>query len=133
MQRIPSLYFANSELGGRGVFTAAEVPERSLLEICPVIVMPREHLKHLDQTGMYDYYFLWGEQEDACAVALGYGSLYNHSYTPNTIYLPDFGGQALHFITLRTIKAGEEVTVNYNGNPGNEEDVWFMARRLGEG
>lgn len=129
MQKIPSLYFAPSNLGGRGVFTAAEVTEGSLLEICPVIVMPKAHLKYLDQTGMYDYYFLWGAREEACAVALGYGSLYNHSYTPNAIYLPDFQGQVLHFIALRNIEAGEEITVNYNGNPGDEGEVWFMANR----
>lgn len=132
MQKIPSLYYALSDLGGRGVFTAADVPEQSLLEICPVIVMPREHLKHLDQTGLYDYYFLWGEQEDSCAVALGYGSLYNHSYRPNAVYLPDFEGQALHIIALRNLQAGEEITVNYNGHPGDGQEVWFMARRLGE-
>lgn len=133
MQRIPSLYYANSSLGGRGVFTAAEVPRGSLLEICPVIVMPRAHLKQLDQTGLYDYYFLWGEEEEACAIALGYGSLYNHSYTPNALYLPDFAGQALHFIALRPIGAGEEITVNYNGNPGDDSEVWFMAGRLSDG
>lgn len=130
MQRIPSLYFAPSELGGRGVFTAAEVPEGALLEICPVIVMPKAHLRHLDQTGLYDYYFLWGEEGESCAIALGYGSLYNHSYQPNAVYLPDFGGVALHYYALRTLQAGEEITVNYNGHPSDEGEVWFMARRL---
>ena len=130
MQRIPALFFAPSELGGRGVFTAADIPEGALLEICPVIVMPREHLKQLDETGLYDYYFLWGLKDEACAIALGYGSLYNHSYTPNAVYLPDFEGQALHFMALRDLEAGEEITVNYNGNPGDNEAVWFMARRM---
>ena len=132
MQRIPSIYFANSDLGGRGVFTAADIPEGALLEICPVIVMPKAHLKYLDETGLYDYYFIWGQQEEACAIALGYGSLYNHSYRPNAFYLPDFEGKALHFMALRDLKAGEEITVNYNGHPSDEEEVWFMARRLSD-
>ena len=58
------------------------------------------------------------------ALALGFGSLYNHSYRPNARY-DDVGRQAKAFTALRDIAAGEEVTVNYNGEPGLRRRVWF--------
>jgi SET domain-containing protein len=127
MQRIPSLFVAESPLGGRGVFTAADVPEGALIEICPVIVLPGEQLSLIDQTVIYDYYFLWGEEDEHCAMALGYGSLYNHSFQPNARYEADFEGLTLHFFAIRAIKAGEEIVVNYNGDPEDKEAIWFEA------
>lgn len=130
MQRIPSLFIAPSPLGGRGVFTAAPIPEGALIEICPVIALPGPDREFIDKTGLYDYYFLWGEDEGQCAVALGYGSLYNHSFEPNAEYRADFESLTLDFYALRDIGAGEEVTVNYNGDPARQEKLWFNARQM---
>jgi SET domain-containing protein len=58
------------------------------------------------------------------AVALGYGSLYNHSYQPNARY-DDESGQTKVFRAIRDIAPGEEIVVNYNGEPGDETPVWF--------
>ena len=48
------------------------------------------------------------------ALALGYGSLYNHSYNPNARY-DDVGRQIKEYSALRDIQRGEEITINYNG------------------
>ncbi|MCO6476701.1 MAG: SET domain-containing protein-lysine N-methyltransferase [Phaeodactylibacter sp.] len=133
MQRIPSLFIAHSPLGGRGVFTAALIPEGALLEVCPAIIMPGEQREFIDQTALYDYYFIWGENDEQCAIALGYGSLYNHSFEPNAEYRADFESLTLDFYALRDIGAGEEITVNYNGDPDNRDELWFNARKLGGG
>lgn len=127
MQKAALLYIAESSLGGRGVFTAAPITEGSLIEICPVIVLSGADRKHLDQTELYNYYFLWGEKEEACAIALGYGSLYNHSFPSNARYLADFAAENLHFVTVRDIESGEEITVNYNGDPAIQKKVWFTT------
>ena len=37
--RNPSLYIAQSALGGRGVFTGAPIKKGDMFEVCPVIVM----------------------------------------------------------------------------------------------
>ncbi|HNE48113.1 MAG TPA: SET domain-containing protein-lysine N-methyltransferase, partial [Saprospiraceae bacterium] len=60
-----------------------------------------------------------------CAIALGYGSLYNHSYNPNARYEVDFDEEVIRFYTLSTIKAGGEITVNYNGDWQDQNPVWF--------
>jgi len=58
------------------------------------------------------------------AIALGYGSLYNHSYTPNAHYR-DIGRRSKEFLAVRDIAAGEEITVNYNGDPQDRTAVDF--------
>jgi hypothetical protein len=115
-------------MGGRGVFTAADIEAGSLIEICPVIVLPGDEIPLIDQTGLYDYYFLWGPKDEDCAIATGYGSLYNHSFQPNAMYEADFEGKTLNFYALRDITAGSEITVNYNGDPALSEEVWFPAK-----
>ncbi len=125
MQRLPALYFGPSPLGGRGVFTNVRIPEGAVLEICPVIVLPAEELPVIHNTKLHDYYFMWGWDDDQCAIALGYGSLYNHAYTPNAQYLIDIDNETIEFIALRDIQKGEEVTVSYNGDPEDKTRVWF--------
>jgi len=45
------------------------------------------------------------------ALALGYRSLYNHSFRPNARY-DDVGPLTKDFTALRDIQPGEEITVN---------------------
>jgi hypothetical protein len=124
-QRIPSLYVAPSKLGGRGVFTEDPLEAGDLIEICPVIVLPPTELPVIHGTRLHDYYFLWGDAQDACAIALGYGSLYNHAYEPNARYLIDYEHETIDFYCIRPIEGGEEITVNYNGEPDDGQPVWF--------
>ena len=42
---IPCLYIGKSEDKGRGVFTSENIPENTLIEISPVIIMSMEERK----------------------------------------------------------------------------------------
>jgi SET domain-containing protein len=66
------------------------------------------------QTRLAHYYFEWGDDCQQAAIALGYGSLYNHSYNPNARYVFRESEECLEFIALRDIEPGEEITINYN-------------------
>lgn len=92
---------------------------RTLIERVPVLVVPADELR---SSQLADYAFTWSRAR--VAIALGYGSLYNHSYTPNAQYR-DIGRHAKEFIALRDIVAGEEITVNYNGDPQDRTPVDF--------
>lgn len=127
MQVLPSIFIANSDLGGRGVFTADTIPEGALIEISPVIVLNGDDQSHIHQTKLHDYYFIWGKEENHCAIVLGYGSIYNHSYEPNAEYRPDFKNKTLDFFAFRPIEAGEEITVNYSGHPDGSKKFWFKV------
>lgn len=108
---------------GRGVFARRAIPKGEVIERVPVLVMTEdEYAKGLAKTPLKDYCFGWGT--DQVALALGYGSLYNHSYKPNARY-EDVGPATKAFVALRAIAAGDEITVNYNGRPGSRAKVWF--------
>ena len=108
---------------GRGVFARRAIARGEVIESVPVLVMTgREDAEGLALTPLKDYCFAWGT--DRVALALGYGSLYNHSYRPNARY-EDIEPSTKAFVAVRPIARGEEVTVNYNGKPGSRAKVWF--------
>jgi uncharacterized protein len=125
--RNPNVFIAESDLGGRGVFTSAPILKNELIELCPVIVMKVGEMPILDKTTLYDYYFLWGDDQEQCVIALGYGSLYNHLAPSNADYGMDFDGQTIEIFAVRDIEAGEEITINYHGDPLDESPTWFMT------
>lgn len=104
---------------GRGVFAKSFISEGTVIERVPVLVLPTEDV---ETTPLADYVFEWGR--DTVALALGYGSLYNHSYEPNARY-DDVGQRTKEFSALRDIYPGEEITVNYNGEPEDVSPVDF--------
>ncbi|MCB0630684.1 MAG: SET domain-containing protein-lysine N-methyltransferase [Saprospiraceae bacterium] len=123
MLHIPSLYIAPSSRGGRGVFTSEEIEPESIIEISPVIVLSAADLRLIHQTHLHDYYFLW--EDGHCAIALGYGSLYNHASKPNADYRMDYADHSITFYCTRLIKAGEEITVNYVAGGNERSELWF--------
>ena len=122
---LPELYVAPTPERGRGVYTSVDIPRDTVIEVSPVIVMTRAERKLLDQTLLHDYIFEWGADKKDCCMALGYVPLYNHSYRSNCEYEMDFEGEMITIKTVRFIKTGEEVTINYNGTWNNEAPVWF--------
>jgi SET domain-containing protein len=108
---------------GRGVFARRAIPEGEVIETCPVLVLPAGQVgDDPARSALAGYTFVWGR--GTVALALGYGSLYNHSFQPNARY-EDVAGRTKRFVALRDIAAGEEITVNYNGEPGDRSPVWF--------
>jgi uncharacterized protein len=108
---------------GRGVVARRLIRRGEVIERVPVLVLAAEEVRDArGWNGLAGYCFQWGEGR--LALALGYGSLYNHSYRPSAGYA-DEGGRMLVFTALREIGPGEEITVNYNGEPGDETPVGF--------
>lgn len=121
----PALYIDNTAKKGRGVFTRDAIKKNTIIEIASVLVLPAHERKWIDKSVLYDYYFLWGDDDSLTAICLGYGSIYNHSYQPNIYYEADYASEKITFITLRNIKAGEELVMNYNCDPDEQKPVWF--------
>jgi SET domain-containing protein len=113
---------------GRGVFTSKDIEEGMIIEISPVIVMSHEERKLLDQTSLHDYIFEWGEKKDHCCMAMGYVPVYNHSYHSNCEYEMDFDNASIRVMSVRFIKAGEELFINYNGDWNDSKPVWFDVK-----
>jgi SET domain-containing protein len=114
---------------GRGVFARRAIARGEVIERVPLLVMTsEEYAQGLAHTPLKDYCFAWGTDE--VVLALGYGSLYNHSYKPNARY-EDIAKTAKSFVALRAIAKGEEITVNYNGKPRSRAKVWFDVVEAG--
>ena len=110
---------------GRGVFARCHIDEGQVIERVPVLVLPMQEVgTGHGRTALEDYCFMWGR--NTYAVALGYGSMYNHSFDPNARY-DDVGQLTKEFVALRDIQPGEEITVNYNGDPDDDAPLWFEA------
>jgi SET domain-containing protein len=108
---------------GRGVCARRLIRSGEVIERVPVLVLPVGEISKGDvPLRLTGYCFEWGR--GTVAVALGYGSLYNHSFRPNARY-DDVGPQTKEFTAMRDIAPGEEITVNYNGEPTSRAAVWF--------
>ncbi len=118
------LYIKNIDKG-RGVFCDDKIAVGDEIEICPVIVCPQKDRKLIDQTEIFNYYFLWGNDHSLTAIALGYGSLYNHSYSPNARYECYYEEYYIRIIALKEILPNTEITINYNYDADNQDKLWF--------
>ena len=104
---------------GRGVFARRPIRKGELIEKVPMLVLPaEEYHDSLGGTSLANYCFNW--QEGTVALALGYGSLYNHSPKPNLEYVQD-DPQTVTFLASRTIEPGDELTIDYG-------EEWWSTR-----
>jgi SET domain-containing protein len=107
---------------GRGIYATRGIKKGEFLEEAPVIISPKTEREHLKKTVLLNYCFRWNGH---LAIALGYGSIFNHSYTPNARYITNIDNQSIDFYSMTDIREGEEITVNYNGDPKDKSPLWF--------
>ncbi|MEZ6124707.1 MAG: SET domain-containing protein [Planctomycetaceae bacterium] len=108
---------------GRGVFATTFIPAGTIIEKVPMLVMPATETIFEDENNVLQHYvFEWGKGK--IGLALGYGSLYNHSFSPNARY-DDLSRSTKTYTALRDIPAGEEITINYNGHEDDDSPVHF--------
>ncbi len=122
---LPFLFIAPSKSRGRGVFTTEPLEADTLVEIAPVIVMRAADRILLDQTLLHDYIFEWGSGQQEVCMALGYVPVYNHAAPSNCEYEMDYEHEQIRIRTVRSIAAGEELFINYNGEWDDPSPVWF--------
>ena len=125
---IPSLYLAPSDIHDRGMFTYQAIEAGNAIEVCPVVVFSKKERGVIHNTILHGYYFTWGEDDQSGAIALGYGSMYNHSFQPNARFLVDFEMETISIRSIKDIAAGEEITINYNGDPEDQTPLWFSKK-----
>lgn len=125
---LPCVFIDKVKGRGRGVFTHQAIPDNTVVEIAPVIVMSAEDRKHIDSTLLHDYIFEWGETRQQCCMALGYVPMYNHAAPSNCEYEMNFRKQIITVRTVRAIAAGEELFINYHGDADNTQPVWFEMK-----
>ena len=115
----------DTEKYGKGIYATRDIKAGELIEVSPVLVSCKNEWKYLKKTVLFNYCFTWGEDYEQIAIALGYGSLFNHSYTPNTTFINNLDNLSIDFYANENIKDGEEITVNYNGELDDKSPLWF--------
>lgn len=119
------LKVVNTPGKGRGVITDTAIAKGDTIERVPVLFIPAEQWEYIEKTEFYHYCYSWGHESQHAAFAMGFGSLYNHSYDPAAVYKKHIDENEVEFIALRDIAAGDEVTINYNGDPTDQQPMWF--------
>lgn len=122
------IYIAKSKIpnSGRGVFARDDIKKGEVIERCPVIELPQDDAANLTDSIIITYVYHLGKNKDRALLALGFGAIYNHTYTPNAMYegFPEKG--IIDFVAVKNIKKDEEITVNYNtGNKKGQNPLWF--------
>jgi hypothetical protein len=114
---------------GRGVFAGRRFEANEIVEVCPMIALSERDADKLAKTGLSDYYFGWGKDGKQAAIALGYGSLYNHSLTPNAEHRKSTADDTMSIVAVREIAVGEEIFIHYQTRMEDEQQaMWFEVR-----
>lgn len=119
--RTNRLYVASSRNKGRGVYTSKRIYYHDIIEVCPVIPLTAEEVKHVDRSVLKWHLFMWpadGERYwkdkwTGSCMTLGFGSVYNHSAEPNMKWYARRSRTEIVFYAIRDIKPGEELTHDY--------------------
>ncbi len=122
-----NIYISQSKISNadRGVFANINIKRGETIEICPIIELPNPELERLDESMLINYVYFFGKNKDRMLLALGFGSIYNHSYTPNAVYKIKPHERIIEFVSLKSIKKGEEIMVNYNERNPKSAPLWF--------
>jgi len=112
---------------GRGVLSRRKISKGELIERAPVIIITDKEWPHVANSILSDYAFDWGEKDEHAVIALGYVSIYNHSYSPNAKLEESLDELTMDIVALKDIEVSEEITINYNGAPGSRKRLWFNA------
>ncbi len=119
-----------SSIHGCGVFACKKFYARQVIETAPLILLTAGDKAFLQTTSLFNYYFIIDNGETPAALGLGNSSLYNHSYYANAVYTVCLKSACLIIKACKSIKPGEEITLNYNGTPNDATPVYFMPETL---
>jgi SET domain-containing protein len=98
---------------GRGVFAKKGFKAGAVVEECPIILLAGSDAYMAVRTILHEYMYAWNEDDSAFALALGYGSLYNHDNNANATWRIDYGQMLVRIIAVKFIRKGQEITIAY--------------------
>lgn len=98
---------------GRGVFAGKRFRKGEIIECSCIIELGREEHHRLAGSVLERYVFLFDKRKKSLALALGVGSLFNHSNEPNCSYSRNVNQKTITFRALKDISPNEEITIHY--------------------
>jgi uncharacterized protein len=118
------IYIDKSKIpdSGKGVFASVDIKKGEIIEVAPILVLEFSDFIDTKWNLLFEYYF-W--MDDYVALALGYGSMYNHSKDANAEYKLDRENQTITFTAIKDIEKGSEILFNYKGSSSEKAPLWF--------
>jgi len=117
----------SSRIEGMGVIAKINFKPGDLIEEAPVIEMDNREMELLRNCSLRSYYFVVNNSKTCVVMGLGYSSLYNHAGNANAVYSINLLYSTISIRACKTISAGEEITINYNGKPDDLSPVYFTT------
>lgn len=103
---------------GRGVYSDCEIKAGEFVCECELLVLSETDTALLSRTDLKYYTYAFTNLQDC--LALGVGSLFNHSEDPNIKFELSkhnaSGRPVLIFIALKDIKPGEQLCIDYRAD-----------------
>jgi SET domain-containing protein len=124
----PSIGIGHFDGKGRGVVALRDIPAGTVIERCPVLIIPEQDRAKTDETIVFTYVYMWehGTTEQdlytgkgRAGIALGMSSLLNHSGDPNATFTRLIDTLELELRTCKAVRAGAEITIDY------QMKLWF--------
>ena len=126
-----SLFCIGNGPKGRGLFAMKTISPRTLVHIAPCIRIPKKEYERHVQYSIFEHYLFNDGRNNGGdkLLALGYGSLFNHSSSqPNIDYQINSDELEIRYSTgHRQVLQGEELCISYGGN------LWFDDASRGGG
>lgn len=109
----------NFKQKGRGLVATENIPARTEIVTCPVIVYDDTDAGRISKTRLGEYNFRFGERQNRACIILGVISLCNHAEEPNAEIVCDENALMVTLVATRAIVAGEEICIRYR------RPLWF--------
>lgn len=119
------VFIAPSKIHGSGVFAATGIRKGEWIEVAPLLPVPASERDLLRGTSLHYSYFMTGDEGIPAVIGLGFAGLYNHACPAAASYEIRLKEKTIRFRAVRDIREGEEITINYHGEPGNPAPVQF--------
>ncbi|KAF2862767.1 SET domain-containing protein [Piedraia hortae CBS 480.64] len=126
LQRSSNIHLVSDTPKGRAIYANEPIPSGTIIDTCPVLVLPSSEEEFIRKTQLWHYTYHWPGSDPATicqAVVFGLGSLFNHSRrNQNVGWMRNLEKQTITYTALRDIEKGEELCVSY-GDDLTFEDV----------
>lgn len=109
---------------GRGVFAGRKINKGEIVEICPIIELSMDETENLAGSFLVTYLFFYGKKKEKALLALGMGSIYNHSDKAKAKYKIREKERVLEIVAIEEIEADEEITISYVSEK-KDYPLWF--------
>jgi SET domain-containing protein len=105
----------SSPIHGLGVFAIEEIKKDEVIEECHLITLPFKPDEQVSFLCDYKYNYPAEGNVEEFVLALGNGSIYNHSKNNNAYWRNHSEYKAFQYFAIRDIEVGEEICIYYGG------------------